>query len=139
MIQSNFNNAKVGDSVLSLIEGWTTIYSIESCGDFPIKLTNYESCVETGKRFPADKFPTYFLESKVPEQLLELYGEPPCKFRKEDRVLVWNSGQYYKEVKARRYFSHKEEGKYFCYIYGKDKWSSHKETECWDNCELWEK
>lgn len=51
-------------------------------------------------------------------------------FNKGDKVIV-NNG-YHTE---RRYFSHVENGRYWCFIGGKDEWASKGQVTSWRSCE----
>jgi hypothetical protein len=126
---SDFRKAKVGDWVFTR-DGWEQIIHLSK--DHIV--TEGGSYTVDGYYLEKDAFPTAFLR---PPACFNAPSRPPnsCKFKCGDRVLVWNKN---KEIPYRRYFSHEEDGQYYCFLSGCDKWSTDGATFPWKNCAKWE-
>lgn len=133
-----FENAKVGDRVWSIQQGWGTIVNTTFTELYPI-LVNFGyktsmSYTNEGKVRYNDISPSLFWnEFKVPE---EAYKKPLPKLEVDTKVLVWDSEG---GPKKRRYFSHFDSnGKIRCFMNGATSWSAnHDSCTVWKNWELY--
>jgi len=120
MLKSDLSKVKVGDWILVLQFGWekvTVIYGRNVC------LVETENSLFTNDGFYSEvhKHPTAFTDP--PQELIALYGPKPVDLRKGDKVLC--KGE-------RRYFSHEEDGMYFCFPDGRTEWSNDKALISWE-------
>ncbi len=128
-----FSNAKVGDRVWSVANGWGTIIRID-LNRFPIVVdftNSVRSCyTKEGIFTPNDAIPSLFWnEFEIPE---EAYIRPLPKLDVDTKVLVWDG-----LMKCRRYFSHfNEHGKIVCFDSGTS-WSNNGKLVWWSNWELY--
>jgi len=132
---SDLSKCKVGDNIATVQYGWEKITNICHDEEYIILYIKNISKIFHYNGFSSneDKHPTAFTEEDCPSWLLEIIGPPPCKFKKGDRVICNGN---------RRYFSHEEDGLYYCFYNGRDEWTSGGgETNGWYKTEVkkWER
>lgn len=71
-LQQNFTNAKVGDKVFSIQEGWTEIREIKD-NIYPIVTINEEYTFD-GKYMDCDKYPSLFARETVFPREMQVYS-----------------------------------------------------------------
>ena len=126
---SDFRKAKSGDWAFT-INGWQKIADISPTVEYPVKIIGRSHTFD-GYFLEDDAFPTIFLQPPA------CFNAPPkpCSLKKGDRVLVWDDDE---EVPRKRYFSHVgADGRFYCFVNGRDEWSSGGGTSDWKNCEKW--
>lgn len=129
-MKHDLRECKVGDWIWTVKEGWEKITDRTGDGnDYPIKtkLTCYDL---DGYSLKSDAAPSAFTE---PPKCLNA-GPKPYDFKKGDRVLVWDSKVVCENNPVKRYFSHKQDGKFYCFINGSTEWSSKGKTTEWRFC-----
>jgi len=130
----DLSKCKVGDWIWTIKFGWVKININNRDSIYPItilKKNKYYAYTYDGKFDITDNYPSAFV---VPPKEFNA-GEPPCEFKKGDKVLVSNSNA---SKWTRRYFSHKEDGFYYCFAEGKDEWASYGVAHKWIYCKKWE-
>jgi hypothetical protein len=136
-----FENAQIGDRVWDIRYGWGIIQYVGRSSQYPIsvvfdfKYTNNRELTEcytyTGCFSTISERPTLFWnEFEIPP---EAFIKPQPKLAKNTKVLVWNDSP---EIKEKRYFSHFNKGRIYCYEQGCTSWSGTTAHD-WDNWELY--
>ena len=129
-LKSDLSNAKVGDWVLDLHQGWVRVVRHEGL-QYPITTPRNKTYYSNGHETHEDKYPICFPADQVPPELLALYGPPPCEFKRGDHVIVG-----YKENSIRLYRIFKKyrpDLKYPYIVYNFSDSGSR-----YDYCEKWE-
>lgn len=131
-----FKDAQIGDRVWDIRYGWGIIVNNTHQGineRLILCRFNEKECYHftvTGKSLPNDLHPTLFWnEFKIPQ---EAFIKPLPKLEKDTKVLVWDDSS---EIKEKRYFSHFNRGRMYCYDQGCTSWLG-TTTHDWDNWEL---
>lgn len=88
--KQDFSNAKVGDKVFSIQEGWTEIVRISEDIDYPIILPNDQDYTLDGKLYGLDKHPSLFAQHTVFPREMEVYIGFEDKWVKKQIVWVEN-------------------------------------------------
>ena len=125
-LKSDLSDAKVGDWVLDLHEGWVKVVRHDGPA-YPAILANNRIYHNNGRDAFDDKYPICFAADQVPPELLVLYGPPPCEFKRGDRVVAWDGSDSIKRI---RVFKEHTPGRTFPYkILG---------GEMYKHCKKWE-
>jgi len=114
-----FKDAKIGDKLYSVEDGWGVVEAINTDRDHPLTI-QFDGCMKSftlnGKRYIDSKNPTLFwdkIEFEVPKRPL-----PDLKV--DTKVIVWKSG----EPKKRRHFKKfNEDGDIICFAHGATSWT----------------
>lgn len=129
-MHNDLSRCKAGDYIWTISHGWEKIIRVDKrLGNYPIQSESGGYTLD-GKRHSSDVAPSSFTR---PPKCFKA-GKPPCKFKKGDKVLVSDVNL----IKFKRYFSHEENGMYYCFDGGRDEWSSEGCTTAWEYCELFE-
>ena len=127
-----FKNAKIGDRLYSMEDGWGVLEDITD-RDHPLTIqfdSRSESFTLEGRRCAGSKNPTIFwdkIEFKIPKkrQLPNL--------KVDTKVIVWDTEG---EPKKRRYFKEfNKDGKITCFVKGATSWATSNTVE-WKYWEL---
>ena len=123
-LKSDLSNCKIGDYIYSCCDGWVKITDLYLFGKSLVTNTN-ETYNLNGKKHHDDVYPSAWTVNPFDND-----DKPPCEFKDGDEVLVWlDSGQ-----KCKRIFAYKNDGNFYCYINGKNKWTSGNSVIGWNNC-----
>lgn len=130
-----FKNAQIGDRVYDprYKDGTITfinpnnIYSIRVEFDFKLIQKYYTFDGRSSLDYITPVL--FWNELEIPP---EAYIKPLPKLEKDTKVLVWNDSS---EIKEKRYFSHFNKGKIYCYEQGCTSWSGTTAHD-WDNWEF---
>ena len=128
-----FTDAKVGDRVWSLTEGWGTVTArFRSYTEYPltVEFENGEHKTYTlwGRFRIKDKNPTLFWD----EVKIETPVKPLPQLEVDAKVLVWGCSC---ESKVKRHFSHFKNGELRAFDRGHTSWTG-RHTSAWPNWEL---
>ena len=128
-----FSDAKEGDRVWSLTEGWGTIIDhFLSRTEYPLTVEFENGELKTytlwGRFRVKDLNPTLFWD----EVKFEVPEKPLPKLEVDTKVLVWCKGD---ELKLKRHFSHFKNGDCHTFDGGRTSWTGGS-TSAWDNWEL---
>jgi len=136
-MKSDLSKVNVGDWIWTIKLDWAEVVDIDHNEEYPIcvktKRGRIASYMLDGRLDACDMYPSAFIKP-----LEGFDAKPkPCVFKKGDKVLV-SIGRNHPWLK--RYFSHIGgiEGKYCCFVGGKDEWTSNGKTDAWDYCKKWE-
>lgn len=127
-MKNDLETVNVGDWIWTIKFDWVMVLEVDHSEPYAIR-TSCDSYTIDGKYDRSDKYPSAFTEPP------ECFNAPPKPrvFKRGDRVLVRDNS--YTPWK-RRYFSHQEKGKFYCFL-GGDEWSSGGELVEWDECKPW--
>ena len=127
-----FEDARIGDGVYSLQNGWGIIMRIDE-GAYPIVVQFEEdrtSFTIEGKLYPEDKYPILFWD----EIKFNIPKKPLPDLKVDTEVIVWDI----KDFMYKRYFKEfNNDGKIVCFSDGSTSWSSDGNTETWRHWELY--
>ena len=128
-----FSDAKVGDRVWSLTEGWGVIINrYAPHTTYPLNVEFKGGCRRIytlwGLLHINDLNPTLFWD----EVKVEIPEKPLPQLEVDTKVWVW-SGKEGNKIK--RHFSHFENGKLHTFVHGKTSWTG-ETTTAWNNWEL---
>ena len=128
-MNNDLSKVKVGDWIWTISSGWTKVNGVNREFFLAIQTTN-DSYMINGRLRLADKYPSAFIEPPAC-----FNAEPkPCEFKRGQRVITKRADG----SENRRYFSHEKNGTFYCFIDGKDEWSSQGDVCGWNNCKAWE-
>lgn len=88
--KQDFSNAKVGDKVFSIQEGWTEIVRISEGIEYPIMLQNDTAYTLDGKYVYTDQYPSLFAQHTVFPREMEVYIGFEDKWVKKQIIWVEN-------------------------------------------------
>jgi len=120
-------DVEVGDWVFTIKSGWGEVEEINENVLYCIKIKN-KRYTRGGKVLSDDFFPSAW---KNPPEGFNV-GVPPCDFKKNQEVFVWDENMDYK---IKRHFSHYKNGIYYCFDCGRTSWTKKKVTG-WKYCLL---
>ena len=128
-----FTDAKVGDRVWSLTEGWGTIidrFSPYIYYPVAVEFDNgaYRTYTLLGRLYISDHRPTLFWD----EVVVEAPAKPMPVLQVDAKVLVWNYGS---RTKYCRHFSHFENNNIYVFDKGLTSWTGISKS-AWDHWEL---
>ena len=130
--KSDLSECEINDWVWIFAVGWLQITSIKGKGYdmYPIEIGHEILCTLNGYLTKNDISPSVW--DYNPFNSNDYPPESIFAPTKGDRVLVSNANN--NVCIHKRYFSHKDEWGYNCYINGRDKWSSEGKTRSWEYC-----
>lgn len=124
-----FSDAKVGDRVWSLTEGWGTVRNrFRNYTEYPLTVEfengEYKSYTLWGRFRTKDLSPTLFWD----EVMIETPEKPLPQLEVDAKVLVWDQDG----KKYNRHFSHfDEDGRLFAFNLGHTSFTSEANPEVW--------
>ena len=132
-----FEDAKIGDKVYSLTQGWGEVIEYETDGEeYPLIVEfEYKGIIERftidGRIYNKDKYPALFWN----EIAFVVPDKPLPDLEVDTKVIVWNIEGY---EKRKRYFKKFDEnGKIVCFNDGTTSWSNANNKEnSWNYWEL---
>ena len=95
-LKSDLSRSKKGDWVLTLQNGWAKITHV---GKEWVSI-NDKDYTKEGRDSEDDRYSTCFPADQVPKPYLEIFGPPPCPFKRGDRVIVYDSPECAKGIRV---------------------------------------
>ena len=127
-----FKDAKIGDKLYSVEEGWGIVEAIHASRIYPLTI-RFDCCIRrftlTGRRYEGSENPALYwdkIEFEIPKRPL-----PDLKV--DTKVFVWNSN---KNRRVKRHFkAFNEDGDIICFAYGATSWTTNG-AFTWEHWEL---